>query len=73
MLVLGLKLLLKKNEYTKDNVDVTALPAGEKEAVIIHGLGNVIAANTKHPEEAWKFSKFLGSEEAHIIQAETVQ
>ena len=62
---------LEKNEYTKDNVDVTALPAGEKEAVIIHGLGNVIAANTKHPEEAWEFSKFLGSEAAHIIQAET--
>jgi len=61
----------EKNEYTKDKVDVTALPTGEKKAVIIHGLGNVIAANTKYPEEAWKFSKFLGSEEAHKIQAET--
>ncbi|MBS4220441.1 sugar ABC transporter substrate-binding protein [Bacillus sp. FJAT-49711] len=60
-----------KNEYTKDKVDVTALPAGEKDAVVIHGLGNVIAKNTKYPEEAWKFSKFLGSEQAHKIQAET--
>jgi multiple sugar transport system substrate-binding protein len=60
-----------KNEYTKDKVDVAVLPKGKQRAVIIHGLGNVIAKNTKHPEAAWKFSKFLGSEEAHKIQAET--
>jgi multiple sugar transport system substrate-binding protein len=60
-----------KNEYTKDKVDVTQLPKGEKEAVVIHGLGNVIAANSKHPKEAWEFAKFLGSEEANKIQAET--
>ena len=60
-----------KNEYTRDKVDVTLLPKGEKEAVVIHGLGNVIAANTKHPKEAWEFAKFLGSEEANKIQAET--
>lgn len=60
-----------KNEYTKDKVDVTMLPMGEKRAVVIHGLGNVIAANSKHPKEAWEFAKFLGSEEANKIQAET--
>ena len=60
-----------QNEYTRDVVDVTVLPQGEKRAVLIHGLGNVVAANTKHPEEAAKFSLFLGSEEAHKIQAET--
>lgn len=60
-----------KNEYTKDKVDVTMLPKGEKRAVVIHGLGNVIAANTKHPKEAWEFAKFLGSEEANKIQGET--
>jgi multiple sugar transport system substrate-binding protein len=66
-----LQIEFAKNEYTKAKVNVTALPAGEKEAVVINGLGNVIAANTKHPKEAWEFSKFLGSEEAHKIQAET--
>jgi multiple sugar transport system substrate-binding protein len=60
-----------KNEYTKDKVDVTMLPKGEKRAVVIHGLANVVAANTKHAKEAWEFEKFLGSEEANKIQAET--
>ena len=59
------------NEYTKDRVDVTVLPKGKQRAVIIHGLGNVIAANTKHREEAWKFVEFLGSREAMEIQAAT--
>lgn len=60
-----------RNEYTRDRVDVAVLPKGKQRAVIIHGLGNVIAANTKHPEEAWKFVEFLGSPEAMAIQAAT--
>ncbi|NMB11478.1 MAG: sugar ABC transporter substrate-binding protein [Firmicutes bacterium] len=59
------------NEYTRDRVDVAVLPKGKQRAVIIHGLGNVIAANTRHPEEAWKFVEFLGSKRAHEIQAQT--
>ncbi|SFI79833.1 multiple sugar transport system substrate-binding protein [Paenibacillus sp. UNC496MF] len=58
-----------QNEYTKDKVDVAPLPQGKKRATVINGLGNVIAANAKHPEEAWLFSKFLGSKEAADIQA----
>lgn len=59
------------NEYTRDRVDVAVLPKGKQRAVIIHGLGNAMAANTRHPEEAWKFVEFLGSRRAHEIQAET--
>lgn len=59
------------NEYTRDRVDVAVLPKGKQRAVVIHGLGNVIAANTRHPEEAWKFVEFLGSRRAHEIQAAT--
>lgn len=59
------------NEYTRDRVDVAVLPKGKERAVIIHGLGNVMAANTRHPEEAWKFLEFLGSREAQEIQAAT--
>jgi multiple sugar transport system substrate-binding protein len=60
-----------KNEYTKDKVDVAVLPQGKERATVIHGLGNVISANTKNPKEAWEFVKFLGSKEAADIQAKT--
>jgi multiple sugar transport system substrate-binding protein len=53
------------------NIGVAPLPQGEQRATIIHGLGNVIWANTEHPQEAWEWVKFLGSEEAAKIQAET--
>jgi len=60
-----------KNEYTKDKVDVTFLPKDKQRATVIHGLGNVIATNTKYPKAAWEFAKYLGSEEAAKIQADT--
>ncbi len=57
------------NEYTKDKVDVAPMPQGKKRATVIHGLGNVVAKNTKYPDQAWEFLKFLGSKEAADIQA----
>ncbi len=60
-----------QNDYTKNKVDVTVLPQGKVRATVIHGLGNVIYANTQHPQEAWEFVKFLGSKEASEIQART--
>ncbi|MGH3383572.1 MAG: ABC transporter substrate-binding protein [Nocardioidaceae bacterium] len=61
----------KKNEYTADKVDVAPLPRGQEQAVVIHGLANVISAKTEHPDAAWKFLKYLGSKEAATTQAET--
>lgn len=54
-----------------DKVDVTALPAGKKDTVIIHGLGNAINAKTKNPDQAWEFVKFLGSKQAAEISADS--
>ncbi|NYE03341.1 multiple sugar transport system substrate-binding protein [Bacillus niacini] len=45
------------------DIDVTIPPKGKNRAVSIHGLSNVIAANTKHKDAAWTFVKFLGSKE----------
>jgi len=56
------------NEYTVENADVTYLFKGKKEGSIANGLGNVISSNTKNPEEAWRFLKFLSSEEGNLIQ-----
>ncbi|MEH7331117.1 sugar ABC transporter substrate-binding protein [Neobacillus drentensis] len=59
-------------EY-KNNPDlnVAVVPKGKQRAVAIHGLSNVIAANTKHKDAAWKFVQFLGSKEAAEIYAKT--
>ncbi|MCK2213536.1 extracellular solute-binding protein [Actinomadura sp. ATCC 31491] len=54
------------------NAGVAPLPAGPKgKATIIHGLANVVYAKSKHPDQAWEFVKFLGSEAANRIQAES--
>lgn len=60
-----------QNTYTRDKVDVAVLPQGVQRATVIHGLGNVIFANTSHPQEAWQFVNFLGSKQAAEIEAKT--
>ncbi|MGT2756101.1 ABC transporter substrate-binding protein [Streptococcus ovuberis] len=59
------------NDYVKANADVAVLPKGPngKRATIFNGLGNAIAANTKHPEAAWKWVEYLSSKEAQEMQA----
>ncbi|WP_088072024.1 ABC transporter substrate-binding protein [Gottfriedia luciferensis] len=59
-------------EYKKNpDLNVAVVPKGKQRAVAIHGLANVIAANTKHKEAAWKFVQFLGSKEAAEVYAKT--
>lgn len=57
------------NEYTKGRVDVAPLPKGRKQAVIIHGVANVISAKTKYPAQAWQFVNYLGSKPAAEVLA----
>ncbi|WP_246578822.1 ABC transporter substrate-binding protein [Cohnella xylanilytica] len=59
-----------ENEYMAKNFDVAVLPKKEKQASIYNGLGNAIAFNTKHPDEAWKFVEYLSSKEGQERQAE---
>lgn len=60
-----------ENELIKDHIDLTVMPLIKERAAVIHGLSNVISANTKHPEEAWQFVKFLGGKEANEIWAKS--
>jgi len=53
------------------NVGIAPLPMGITRATNVHGLGNVVWAGTQYPDEAWEFVKFLGSDTAMQIQAET--
>ncbi|NCB93792.1 MAG: sugar ABC transporter substrate-binding protein [Clostridia bacterium] len=61
------------NEYAAANCDVVELPKNAKtgrRASLYNGLGWAIAANTEHPEEAWKLVEYLGSKEGQERQAE---
>ncbi|MGZ7246515.1 extracellular solute-binding protein, partial [Streptococcus pyogenes] len=44
-----------ENDYIREHFDVAVLPKGKKQSTIFNGLGNAISANTKHPDETWKW------------------
>lgn len=53
------------------NYDVAPLAKGKVRADLCGGMGYSAAANSAHPEEAFKLLEFLGGEEANIIQCES--
>lgn len=53
------------------NIGVAPLPTGKQRASVVHGLANVIWSGTAHPEAAWDFVKFLSSEQAATILAQS--
>ncbi len=60
-----------ENDEIKDDIDVEVMPLIKERAATIHGLANVISANTEHPDEAWEFVKYLGGKEANEIWAKS--
>ena len=60
------------NDYIAKNCNVAVLPKSNNNgrASIFNGLGNCIAANTKHPEESWKWVEYLSNEAGQKKQAE---
>lgn len=61
---------IASNEESNEFADVAVLPKGKEKASIYNGLANSVAADTKHPEAALKFLKFLSSEEGMEIQGQ---
>jgi multiple sugar transport system substrate-binding protein len=59
------------SEVLNGNFNVAPLPKMANQGNVIHGLANVVYAQTQHPEEAWAFVKFLGGKEANEIQAKS--
>ena len=52
--------------------NVTCIPKGPKGRVsVIHGLGMVADAHTKHPREAWEFVRYLAGPTGAQVQAQT--
>lgn len=63
---------LHKNAYTRENADVTTLPAGPAgDRSVIHGLGQAISADTEHPKEAQAFVDFMVGPSGAAVQGET--
>jgi len=60
------------NDYISKNCDVAVLAKSNDggQASIFNGLGNCIAATTKHPDEAWKWVEYLSNEAGQKKQAE---
>lgn len=60
------------NEFMSENFDCAVLPSSNDgaRASIFNGLGNAVAATTKHPDEAWKWVEYLSSEAGQKRQAE---
>ncbi|MGH3586908.1 MAG: ABC transporter substrate-binding protein [Pseudonocardia sp.] len=60
-----------KDSPNKDDFGTVRLPEGpEQRATVIHGLANVVAADSENKEAANAFLAYLGSEEAQRTQAE---
>ncbi len=60
-----------KDSKHKDDFGTVRLPEGpEQRATVIHGVANVVAADSENAEAANAFLAYLGSEEAQRTQAE---
>ena len=54
----------------RDHLGVAPMIHGAEEANVIHGIGVAMSARSRHKPAASAFLAFLGSEQAHRIQAE---
>ena len=54
----------------KDVVDVAPLPTGKEQATVIHGVANVVAANSKNKQAAQALQVYLASEAAQTEQGD---
>ncbi|WP_425956085.1 ABC transporter substrate-binding protein [Xylanimonas sp. McL0601] len=55
----------------KDDIRALPLPKGKEQANVIHGVANVVSANSKNKAAAQAFQAFLASEQAQKTQAES--
>jgi multiple sugar transport system substrate-binding protein len=46
-------------------------PNTDERVSVIHGIGNVVSANTEHPDEAWEFVKFMATQPGQELLAST--
>ena len=61
---------LLQDSPVRDDLGVAPMIHGAEEANVIHGIGVAMSARSRHKPAASAFLAFLGSEQAHRIQAE---
>jgi multiple sugar transport system substrate-binding protein len=61
---------LLQDSPVRDQLGVAPMIHGAEEANVIHGIGVAMSARSRHKPAASAFLAFLGSEQAHRIQAE---
>ncbi|HJC69120.1 MAG TPA: sugar ABC transporter substrate-binding protein [Candidatus Brachybacterium intestinipullorum] len=61
---------LLQDSPVRDHLGVAPMIHGAEEANVIHGIGVAMSARSRHKPAASAFLAFLGSEQAHRIQAE---
>ncbi|CAN5213719.1 sugar ABC transporter substrate-binding protein [soil metagenome] len=59
-----------KGSSVADVADVAALPQGKKKAVVIHGVSNVVAANSQNKQAAQALQVYLASKVAQQQQGD---
>ena len=59
-----------KESSVADVADVAALPTGKQQATVIHGVSNVVAANSKNKQAAEALQVYLASKEAQQQQGD---
>ena len=70
-MVVGGSWLARTYADAEPNIDVAPLPRAAQQASVIHGLANVVWSRTEHPDKAWAFAKFLGSDAAATLLAQS--
>ena len=59
-----------KTTFASTPYEIAMIPGGERREAIAYVVGYVIPANTRYPEEAWRFLRYLTSTEGQSEWAE---
>jgi len=71
MCIYGRWVQLEFKDIKKFKWDYTVLPKRKKRATTLVGVSLAMAAETKHPDEAWKLIKFMTSSKGQVYTAES--
>ncbi|MCG8500025.1 MAG: extracellular solute-binding protein [Firmicutes bacterium] len=63
--------VFSRDKYLKDKLGIVVMPKLKQRGAVLHGVGCAISSETKNPDEAWAFVKFLSSKKANDIFAKS--